>query len=104
MQCEGFFYRSSPFIGTVMLSADNKEYPCHLFRAATGFFYHYLMEDISGNHFALHNRSETNFNPAPFEMAGAVFSEKSAETAISILQNKNLFAAEQPIRQYMKKI
>lgn len=76
MQIEGFFYRSTPFIGTVTLSDGNAEHPCHLFRAATGFFYHYFLNDITGNHFALHNRSETNFNPTPFEMAGALFSEK----------------------------
>lgn len=76
MRIEGIFYRATPFIGAVSLYADPKLHVCSLFRAASGFFYHYLPQKFcSGNsEIFLINHTGTAYNEKPFEIVGITLS------------------------------
>lgn len=90
-QFEGFFYQATPFVGNVSMIIDSMIYDCDLFKAATGFFYHYQTKGqenllITNNQLTICNGKITineenvftglEYNKRPFGLVGITFSTK----------------------------
>lgn len=116
VRAEGFFYRASPFIGNVSLACSDKIYGCDLFRAASGFFYHYLPQDsgiaVSGRTLELHNGKilldgQNNFggieyNPRNFELCGILFSAAEPGKAYPAFPVLKAEPSESTVKNYGK--
>lgn len=88
MQIEGIFYKASPLTGNVCIEADGKFYDCDLFKAASGFFYHYLTDrhgiELKSDKFILHNAKAADgqngsggkltYNSRSFDLNGVALS------------------------------
>lgn len=81
---EGFFYKASPFTENVTIKNNATLHACDLFKAASGFFYHYLPKEqkisITGNEITFCNAAaypdrktqklSLQYNKHPFELVG----------------------------------
>lgn len=113
---EGFFYRASPFIGNISLACSEKIYGCDLFRAASGFFYHYLPQNggipVSGRTLELHNgkilsdgQNRFNgfeYNPKNFELCGILFSAAEPNSTYPAFAVLNAEPSENTVKNYGK--
>ena len=99
-QFEGFFYQATPFVGNVSMVINSMIYDCDLFKAASGFFYHYQTKGqenliIDNYECTICNGKITinenniftgvTYNLRPFGLVGITFSTTYQERTYPIL-------------------
>lgn len=121
MQLEGIFYKASPLTGNVCIEADGKFHDCDLFKAASGFFYHYLTDkhsiEIESNKFILHNAkladsqnsscgklkyNGRSFNLNAIALSCRIHGRSYPSFCPAAEKNINTEGYEQPLHNYIK--